>query len=356
MKRYTLKVKHIILHLIALITVIFVPAMFGDVYVWSKDKDIAGTMILPLRSDYNKIKSKCIERAARWVDNLSVDPLELDKRGMKGKKHFVEKLFTFYQLYLHTTDSEKKEMYGKIIKKMCEVTKNNDYHLIGDNEEHFKVAVVSYVHCCYLMEKLGLNAYEYKIHIRKFLPRIIGHMPKRNASVQMMLAYFLKGLGCETGYTIEKVFKNTLIYNLEKLGTINILDFKHNSYMLGVCHEVFVFTGYGEKKIDLLTKERKDYLQDTLESSIRQILSSEDLRYLDLLAEVLISLKYLGCESMLEYQKGINFIMKHQNKNGSFGDYESYRAYFAQQGVDINIKWYLHTTEVCLWALLAGDD
>ena len=81
----------------------------------------------------------------------------------------------------------------------------------------------------------------------------------------------------------------------------------------------------------------------------------KDLRYLELLAEMLLSLKYLGCENMREYQEGMNFIMKQQNKNVSFGDYERDRAYFNQQGIDINIKWYLHTTEVCLWALLTGE-
>jgi hypothetical protein len=71
---------------------------------------------------------------------------------------------------------------------------------------------------------------------------------------------------------------------------------------------------------------------------------------------MLLSLKYLGCDNMREYQEGMNFIMKQQNKNGSFGDYERDRAYFNQQGIDINIKWYLHTTEVCLWALLTGGN
>jgi len=177
-------------------------------------------------------------------------------------------------------------------------------------------------------------------------------MPKRNASVQMMFAYLLRGLGFETEYSIEHIFKKTLIYNIKRLGTINVFEFKYNSYMLGICHEIFVISGYGNKKIDLLTNEQKDYLRGVFKSSIEQILSSGDLRYLDLLAEMLVSLKYLDCESLPEYKKGIHFIINHQNKNGSFGDYERFRSYFAQQEVDIDIKWYLHTTEVCLWALV----
>jgi hypothetical protein len=347
-----LRRKNIIFLLGGLIALLFIFIKFGNIYIWSKYKKAGELKSLPIKSDYSKIKSECVEEAIRWLNNLTVDPLELEKKGMKGKKHFVEKLFTFYQLYFYTADSEKREMYRKILKQMFKIAENDGYHLIEDDEVPFKRDIVSYIHACYLMEQLGFDSHNYKRHIRDLLSRIERHMPTRNASVQMMLIYCLRGLGIETKYTIKPILKSTLVYNLEKLGTINVFEFKYNSYMLGICHEIFAISEYGRKKIDLLRKGKKDYLQDTLKSSIEQILSSGDLRYLDLLAEMLISLKYLNCENLPEYRKGIHFIINHQNKNGSFGDYERFRSYFAQKGVDIDIKWYLHTTEVCLWALL----
>lgn len=355
MKLDKFKRKNIIFILTILIALFFLSFKLDKLCFWSGDKQVGESKSSSVKSKNSGIKVECVEKAVRWLSNLSVDPLELKKKGMKGKKHFVEKLFTFYQLYLHTTDSKKKEMYRKIFKQMLEITENDSYYLIEDDEVFFKSDIVSYVHACYIMEQLGFDSHNYKRRIKELLPRIERHMPTRNASVQMMLTYFLRGIGIETEYSIMRIFKNSLIYNLDKLGTINIFDFKYNSYMLGVCHEIFVVSGYGRKKIDLLTKGKKDYLQDTLKSSIEKILYSEDLRYLDLLAEMLISLKYLDCENLPEYKKGIQFIISHQNKNGSFGDYERFRAYFAQQGVNIDIKWYLHTTEVCLWALLLEE-
>ena len=354
MKLDKLKGKNIIFLFGILIALLFLYFKLDSVYVCLEDKQSGEVEGSHVKTGYSRDKGECVEKATRWLINLSVNPLELKKKGMKGKKHFVEKLFIFYQLYLHIDNPEKKAMYRKILKQMFKVTEDANYHLIEDNEVIFKSDIVSYVHACYLMEKLGFDSHGYKRHIREILPRIEMHIPMRNVSIQMMLIHFLKGLSFKTEYSIEQIFKNTLIYNIKRLGTINVFDFKFNSYMLGICHEIFIISEYGRKKIDLLTKEEKDYLQGVFKSSIGQILSSGDLRYLDLLAEMLVSLKYLNSENLPEYNKGIQFIVYHQNKNGSFGDYERFREYFVQQGVDIDIKWYLHTTEVCLWALLVG--
>lgn len=325
---------------------------FYGISLWSGDEQDKNTDRSLVSPHDSRIKRECIEKATRWLSNLSVDPLDLNERGMKGKKHFVEKLFSFYQLYLHTTDLEKKEMYREILRQMFMITDNDDYHLIEDDESLFKRDIVSYVHACYLMEQLGFNSHKYKRYIRELLPRIERHMPTRNASIQMMLSYFLRGLGFETEYSIKHIFKNTLICNLKGLGTINVVKFEHNSYMLGICHEIFAISEYGKKRINLLTKEEEDYLQYVMESSIEQILPLGDVRYLSLLSELLIALKYMKCNNSTEQKKGIDFIINHQNKNGTFGDFERFRSYFASQGVDIDIKWYLHTTLVCLWALL----
>lgn len=354
MRWYKSKRKTILFLSGVLIVLGVVSLKMGNIYIWSDggyDEELRDSS---LKSDYARTKSECVRKAVRWLNDLSVDPLELKKKGMKGKKHFMEKLFTFFQLYLCANDVNKKEMYRKNLEQMFRKTENDSYHLMEDDEVLFKRGIVSYVHACYLMEQLGLDAHNYKRHIRELLPRIERHMPTRNASIQMILTYCLKGLGFKTEYSIKGILNNTLVYNLKELGAINVFKFKYNSYMLGVCHEIFVLSEYGRKKIDLLTREKKNYLQGALKSSVRQILSSGDLRYLELLAEMLVSLKYLDCENIPEYKRGINFIIEHQNKNGSFGDYERFRAHYAQQGVDIDIKWYLHTTEVCLWAVLLG--
>lgn len=352
MKKNKLKRKHFIFLLGILLVSYFVAFKAVRRYVLSEDIHISESKGLQIKTDHSRIKAECVEKATQWLVNCSVDPIELEKKEMKGKKHFLEKLFAFYQLYLHTTDSSKKEIYRKILKQMFKVTDNADYHLINDDESRFKSEIVSYLHACYLMEQLGFDSHKYKGCIKKLLPRIERHLPVRNASVQMTIAYFLRELGYETENAFTRIFKNTLIYNIKGLGTVNVFDFEFNSSMLGVCHEIFALSEYGRKKINLLTKEKKAYLKNIIKSSIEQIISSGDIRYLDLLAEMLVSLNYLGCDNLPEYKRGVSFIINCQNENGSFGDYERFRSYFAQQGIDIDIKWYLHSTVVCLWALL----
>ena len=349
-----------VVNVIALVSVLVAPISqplridYG--YGWAGEKGTGVDENSSLKGTNATVKGVCIENATRWLLNLSVDPLELKDKGMKGKKHFVEKLFALYQLYLHTADTITRGGYRETMRQMCEVTENVHYHLLGDSEIQFKSDIVSYLHACYLMDQVGFASHHYKRYIAEQLPHIKRHMQGRNTGVQMMIMYLLRELGFEIEYSRERLLTKTLINNIERMGTIDVFDFKHNSYMLGVCHEIFVMSEYGRKKIDLFTEQKQDYLKEVMTSSINRIVSSGDLRYLDLLAEMLISLTYLHHQEVPEYKRGIHFIINHQNKNGSFGDYEGFRSHFAPQGVDIDIKWYLHTTEVCLWALLLEDS
>ena len=169
MKLNKLKGKNIILLSGVLLVVLFLAIKFDDVYIGLKGKRFQELEYSQTKSDYSKVKSDCMEKAIRWISNLSVDPFELNKRGMKGKKHFMEKLFSFYQLYLHTADLVKKEIYRGILKQMFKITENSNYHLMEDDETLFKRDIVSYVHACYLMEHLGFESHNYKEQIRELL-------------------------------------------------------------------------------------------------------------------------------------------------------------------------------------------
>ena len=108
MRIVKLKGKNIVFLLSILGVVLFISIILDKIYSLPKDKQAKELKRLPIKSDYLRIKSDCVGKAARWLSNISIDTLELNERGMKGKKHFMEKLFSFYQLYLHTTNSKKK--------------------------------------------------------------------------------------------------------------------------------------------------------------------------------------------------------------------------------------------------------
>ena len=72
-----------------------------------------------------------------------------------------------------------------------------------------------------------------------------------------------------------------------------------------------------------------------------------------MVAELVSSLTYLGFENLPAYQTGVQFLLKSQNMNGTWGDYERQRS---KLGSDVDTKHYLHTTMVTLRALLESDN
>ncbi len=112
-------------------------------------------------------------------------------------------------------------------------------------------------------------------------------------------------------------------------------------------HEVFVAFDYGQKN----QQERFDaddlrYLRSVLIPLQRLTVRKKSL---DLLAEVLSCCAYLGFTEDPSYQEAFQLILQSQNENGSWGDYESHRAVY---GDTLEVEGYLHTTLVCVQALV----
>ncbi|HKI84519.1 MAG TPA: hypothetical protein VKA63_09300, partial [Candidatus Krumholzibacteria bacterium] len=57
----------------------------------------------------------------------------------------------------------------------------------------------------------------------------------------------------------------------------------------------------------------------------------------------------LGFTEDPSYQEAFALILESQNENGSWGDYEQHRAVY---GDTLEVEGYLHTTLVCVQALV----
>ena len=68
-------------------------------------------------------------------------------------------------------------------------------------------------------------------------------------------------------------------------------------------------------------------------------------RKVDILGELVASLRYLGDTDLRVYRDGLGFLLSSQRDNGSFGDYESARK---QHGDRVEVNLYLHTTSVAM--------
>jgi hypothetical protein len=86
---------------------------------------------------------------------------------------------------------------------------------------------------------------------------------------------------------------------------------------------------------------------------IKWILKEGDWRHIDVLAELVICLSYMGRPEDPLFAKGINRILAAQNDAGHFESFEQLSRIYKQKGIQYKDKGTnnIHTTEVCLWAL-----
>jgi hypothetical protein len=298
-------------------------------------------------------KELAIEKGLVWLSTLDADPLRLSARNLKGKKHFVEKLYAYYQVYLHEKCADKKRVLLRSMSVMLQCTNNPQYHKLPQDKKKFKEDIMPYIHACYIMEKLGLDTRAYRNMLSNYLPQIYDHMKPRNVTPKMMFITFLQNLGYPTPLQLDELIKRSKTAEMQEVAKYKIDGEKLITYMYDLCHEVFVFTNYGQKSLAAIIEPYRTYLMQTIPLLIERLLKEGDERHLDNLAELVVCLGYMDGGSSAAFEAGIDYILGHQNNDGSFGDYERARDYFLQRGInyDVDIKQYLHTTEVCLWAL-----
>ena len=118
-----------------------------------------------------------------------------------------------------------------------------------------------------------------------------------------------------------------------------------------LAHEVSAAYRYGLRRTqDALDRDDLDYLRRVLPGLIIRF---ADRRNIDLVAELVSAMTYLELHALPAYRTGIAFLLRSQNPNGTWGDYEQYRATY---GDGVDQKFYLHTTMVTLRALLEAHD
>jgi squalene cyclase len=101
---------------------------------------------------------------------------------------------------------------------------------------------------------------------------------------------------------------------------------------------------------DSLDRDDLDYLRQVLPAVAMGFAARNNV---DLVAELLSAMTYLEFHTLPAYRKAVEFLLRSQNPDGTWGDYESQRATF---GDGVDQKFYLHTTMVTLRALLEAHD
>lgn len=291
----------------------------------------------------NKVES-INEKALLWLDTLDVDPIRLRyDMGIKGKKKFVELLSIYLCLYQTTDDNNRKKMLKDKVESLTTVTNNPLYHDLNNiDDKQFRQDSTSYFRAWYMMNEFGLNTSYYLEEIEKIMPRIYSHLPDRGINQKMAFVFYFKRLGYSINYTMKQLFDQGVIRTQKSVNDLSNMEVYY------LTHEIFFL--YDDDKMDLLSKNDIEYLNENLPFLIHKYIGYKNV---DLLAELIMIMTYLKFTDLEVYRIAIEFLLNSQNENGSFGDYEEEREYYENKGskIDVDYLLYLHTTEVTLMAL-----
>jgi hypothetical protein len=201
---------------------------------------------------------------------------------------------------------------------------------------------MSYLRVLHLMQRFGLDTTSYKQQLVKIKPRLDEHLAPRQPWERQAFRHYFESLGLEPTPAANSRY---LTVKRPPLAQIRIGE----AYNLA--HELYVAFDFGlQHEQSDLSEEDMEYLRGVVPLVLRD---SMDVGKIDLAGELLSSMTYLGMTGHAIHTRAIDYLLKEQNENGSWGKYEYLRP---TVGDYIEQRNYLHTTTVCLGALVEAFE
>ena len=288
---------------------------------------------------------RALASAAAWLDGLPIDPFALRAAGLKGKKKLTEKLDGYLRLWRVAEPADKARILARA-REAAAVTADPRFHDLAQvSDEELKEDSTSYLRAALVMEELGLDTRMYRAEIRKAKPRIDAHLATRGAHQRLAFHWYYRHFDLAEPFPLAGAREDGLIAGRADPSSLTSRD----AYRLA--HEVFVPYRFGDA-LDPTShpfdaSERR-YLAGALDLLAGRALASGDV---DLLAELLSSLRYLGMVERPVYRDGLAYLLDSQHDDGSWGDRAEAARIFGERGAEGRL---LHSTTVVIEALAAG--
>lgn len=281
-----------------------------------------------------------IVRAKQWLDELAIDPIELRKHQVKGKKKLTEQLDAYYRL-VQVAEAAQRAALIERVKQVVAITYEPRFHdLATVTDGQFKQDATSYLRAAVLMERLGLDTQLYREEIKNIQPRLDAHMRIRGAHQRLALHWYYDHFGLMEPFPLAMALDDGLIARRANPSKFSSSD------VYGLTHEVFIPYEYGEKlDADPFTEAEKAYLRPTLALLLAHFIIARDA---DLAAELVSCMRMLRFVDEPVYREGLDFLLEHQREDGAWGDLERAERTFGDRGREAVI---LHTTMVVVDAL-----
>ena len=290
-----------------------------------------------------------IRRAMRWMTTIDVDPVRLRReKGMKGIKHLVEYLDSHLLAYQWSDDPETVRIARERILDSLRVTDEDAYHnLASVDARRFRQDSMSYLRACWIAEQLGKDTSRYRLEINRILPKLHAHLSTRGVDQRMGFALLFSQLDLPRPETEEQIYPESLI--ARHAPTSYYFSSPDRPY--DITHEVFAMTGHGARPFPFPAAEDERYAKRTVKELLRHHVRETNL---DLAAEFLVTVVQLGEADSAIARQAREFIFRGQNEDGSFGSYAREGAVMRRRNprYDVRIGGNLHTTMVCIWALI----
>jgi hypothetical protein len=283
---------------------------------------------------------QAIARGRAWLDRLAIDPFELRRHGIKGKKKVTEHLDGYLRLWQVAGQAEREAILERA-RQVVAVTYQPRFHdLAGVSDGEFKEDATSYLRAALLMERLGLDTRLYREEIAKIKPRLDAHLARRGPHQRLAFHWYYRHFGLEEPFPLAGALEDGLIAQRADPAAMSIRD----AYRL--THEVFVPYEFGERlDVDPFDAAARRYLAGALELHARRAIERGDA---DLLAEVVSCLRYLRLVDRPIYRDGLAALLAQQHGDGSWGDLAEARRIFGEHAAEGRI---LHSTTVVIDAL-----
>jgi hypothetical protein len=286
-----------------------------------------------------------MERATAYLGTFTIDPVALRQQGVKGLKKLVE-LFDAYVALHRRAKGARRSALEKRFREVAAVTGRPEYHDMATvSDEQFHQDATSYLRACYLMDQMGLDTAAYRRDIEKVRPRLDAHLASRGPNQRMAFAFYYRTFKLAEPAILRVPSADAVIARRLSPYRMTLKE------VYDLTHEVFVPFDYGGNlAVNPFTSDEREYLLRTLEILTTVYLHQRDI---DIVGELLACLRYLGDTDLAAYREGLDALLSSQRENGSFGDYERYRA---RRGALLELDLYLHTTSVALDILPAAFD
>jgi hypothetical protein len=287
--------------------------------------------------------ARALDRAAAWLDTLSVDCAVLRAHGVKGRKKLAEILDAELELS-HDRPADRARIDTRV-RALAAQTTNPGYHdLAHVSEQELREDGMSYLRVAWLMDSLGLDTHDYRRAIAAARPRLETHLGIRGVWQRAEFERYFMAFGLEPVAPIPPA---------ALAGGVIARRLPVDAYDLDraydLTHEVFLRCEDPAGTPARWGSGDRAYLDRTLPELARRALAHGGT---DILAELLTATREAGEGAEPIEGEGVSALIAAQNPDGSWGSYERDRALY---GPWVEQREYLHTTMVVIEALVAVD-